>query len=302
MFEMMLMGGGKTTLPSAWRRLPSGAVPASNAGCMFAENGYVHYLTGATVPVTTNSELWRYDIANEQWVKLACPMPSRQLRTCNVVDGVAYFFGGTPESTGLWKYLISTDTWVELASYPYKYYGAMGAVDGTDIYIAGGVNGNTWRVNFYRYNTLTDTSSSVPASLPVGLNSGAMWILTPGEVLITNGNPSTSQSEDTVRRRYTGSTGWATNTMFGNRHNGSYGGYAQLDKTGYLFGGAKGGSTYYNDFSTFDGTKFITIGKNADNPSPRARVSMAIHDNIVYIYGGKDSTGDLNEFWSYNLN
>lgn len=299
MFEMMLTSSVKTRLP-IWKKLSSGNVPASNAGCMFAANNYVYYLTGKTTPEPVNSELWRYGIADEKWVKLDCPMAYQHMRTFGVVNGEVYFFGGIPQNKDVWKYVISTGEWVKLAPFTYSFYGGMGTVVGTDIYIAGGVNGSTWLTNFVKYDTLTNTVQ-ILNPLPIGLNSGAMWSFIPGEIIITNGNPSNSQPPVRVIRKYTTTNGWTTQTLTGDDHKAAYPGYTTVDSKGYLFGGTFAAASHNNDFTTFDGTKFSTIGKTINNPSPRGRANLTVYDGVLYMFGGNSGNDLLNEFWAYPI-
>src|SRR5215213_8540902 len=104
------------------------------------------------------------------------------------VDGKLYVFGGYTDGTSIPKsrrgdvYDPATDSWTQLADAPAGLTHCGVAVDGRDIYFAGGVVGTDTQekvnavTNVWKYNVDTDTWSNV-TPLPQPRGAGALVLL-----------------------------------------------------------------------------------------------------------------------------
>lgn len=299
MLELMLTIQNRT-LDNKWRRLSSTSLPPSHGGCAFSSGDYIYYLTGAIPNPTANSKFFRYSITDDTWTELPCPLTYGQLRTCSVVNGKAYFFGGWPETLVTWSYDIVSNTWNQLGNFSYRFYSGMSIAIGTDIYIACGYSGSAPLNRFTRYNTLTDGKTVLQVA-PTSTTGGMIFSFDDNTVIVTGGSDNLGNTDNLGRNLYTISTNsWARNNMTGPEHPGGYTAFTQSDGVGYLFGGLNN-RTPTDVFSTFNALTYTTVKPTSPQPTARSRASMVYNNDAVYMVGGLSSGSEpLSELWVWS--
>lgn len=303
MIELMLLSSEKSeTDPpglNTWVTLESGLVPATKNNAMFAFESSIYMLTGDLVPAQTNSQLWRYNILDESWTQLTCPLESRSLRTVSVVNGKAYFFGGFPNFGQTWVYDIATDSWARTIDYPVPFYAGTSIAKGTNIYIFGGYNSATgqWLNRATRFDTVAKTMT-VLAVMPAGLSGGVATSFNNQYIDYMLGSDNNGNSIQGYRYNITANSwgalptpvvdvaGWAT--------------CAQTDKLGFIFFGSNG-NTKVDALRQYNGTLFKALPKPVPRPGARSRTAMARIGHSLYVFGGEGPTATLRDFWRYDI-
>lgn len=140
-------------------------VPRASAVC-FVVGNYAYVFGGRDVKGYYLNDLWRYDIANDNWIQMKTPpLQSRVNATACVYDGVVYlglgFNGQYTNSTGYlsdwWSYNATTDTWQQLSDFPANTTArAISFVGDDELYVGYGFCW-TYERDMYRYDIASNT-------------------------------------------------------------------------------------------------------------------------------------------------
>ena len=140
-------------------------VPRASAVC-FVVGNYAYVFGGRDVKGYYLNDLWRYDIANDNWIQMKTPpLQSRVNATACVYDGVVYlglgFNGQYTNSTGYlsdwWSYNATTDTWQQLSDFPANTTArAISFVGDDELYVGYGFCW-TYERDMYRYDVASNT-------------------------------------------------------------------------------------------------------------------------------------------------
>ena len=140
-------------------------VPRASAVC-FVVGNYAYVFGGRDVKGYYLNDLWRYDIANDNWIQMKTPpLQSRLNATACVYDGVVYlglgFNGQYTNSTGYlsdwWSYNATTDTWQQLSDFPANTTArAISFVGDDELYVGYGFCW-TYERDMYRYDIASNT-------------------------------------------------------------------------------------------------------------------------------------------------
>ncbi|MFZ2544374.1 MAG: fibronectin type III domain-containing protein [Candidatus Saccharimonadales bacterium] len=160
---------------------------ASIGGSLAYIDGYVYYIRSGN-----SRELLRYDIASEQWVRMA-DLPGNAYRpgssTLQTVGSSLYALRGN--NSGLYRYTPDSGggSWSTMASAPGTILNGSAVYDSQNGYIYVIAGGDT--ANFYRYSVGSNTWSTM-SSLPVSSAYGSALTMNNGKIYASAGSWSKS--------------------------------------------------------------------------------------------------------------
>jgi len=241
MFDTAVWSAGDWNPDSTSIKLPN---PATFGSIHFTYLGETYRLGGSS----GTSSFHRYNQSNNTWTELtkhSSPFTSETYAYAVAGDFLYTFTGGISFNSS-YKYSFKDNTWSAISNYPSYVVGARAVSVGTSIYIHGG-SGNSDSVtpSLYRYNTLSDTFTTLAPSTEVCF--GHVMAHYNGIIYALGGRSrSAASSNISSRRMYNIATNsWSTAdpNWLTLRH---YTGFQQVDNTLYI------GSSNDNNFVTIN--------------------------------------------------
>jgi hypothetical protein len=142
--------------------------PGRDDAVCFILNNQVYVTGGGGDGFLIQPDLWRYDPISDSWLALEdFPGLPRQYAYANTLGGKAYLIGGLTTSgeplNELWEYDPAIDHWTEKSSLPGPArFKAVGFVIGNSLYYGTGTNGSLVFKDFWRYDVASDQWTFLP--------------------------------------------------------------------------------------------------------------------------------------------
>ena len=268
------------------------------------------------------NDLWRYNIISNTWTKVIetydprSPINRTQSVAWTDANNNAYIFGGDVQNGGssndLWVYN-TLSGWNRLNPIGLSPHARKVSIAWSDksgnAYIVGGAYGVFNFIfgllnDLWKYNTSLNSWTQIPGTGVNGREQSTSWKDSVGNIYIFGGKNSNALN-DLIVYNISLNT-WSNVTTSGTLPSARYGSISWNDNAGngYVFGGVNV-NTYYNDLWRFDklSSTWAELAHNNVQPYPDVRAGSASwvdNSGKVYIFGGINTTGNLNDLWQYN--
>jgi hypothetical protein len=315
--------GGQATEAApgiSWERLsPQGSLPPPRRDHSLVTDGASLYLFGGRAGAAAMNDLWIYDIGANAWTLNDSGTIPPELRFGHnaVWDPVGLrmiVFGGQHEATfwdNTYQYNPTSSTWQRVAPTgpsvpnPAARYGAASALDGDGrLLISHGFTDtgrfdDTWQLES---GALAWADVSPPDARPLArcLVRG-VWDARKSRLLMYGGQSNEAPFMDDLWAWYEEPLGWSRITR--EPHPSARNLYAMVydrERLQTVLIGGRTSSGPANDVWLFhsDGETWTAAAPDGEPPSPRSGLDAAITDDgAIYIFGGQDASGDLNDLW-----
>jgi N-acetylneuraminic acid mutarotase len=279
-----------------------------HGGISFELGGMIYLGLGAQIDGSYSDKIYQYNLNENSWtMKNKFPGEGMFAPTCFKVQGDVFVCTGNKINTRInttnqvYKYIQSTDTWLRMKDFPgsARFYSTSFVVDTLAYLGTGSGNNSIWTYDFWMYNPRTDNWTqldNVPFSKSITVNAftlngiGYLGNRTDGTPTASNRYWQYDSQLDT----------WFTvPTMPGKRrtrvssfkHDNKV--YVGLG-TDFIYPTP----SYFNDFYQYDDQtnewKHFTSNTGL---TPREYAQIVTVDDNIFVIGGKDSTGILNDVW-----
>ena len=269
-----------------------------------------------------SNELWKYDILSNVLTRIIAndvpTSPPNRMNTVSWTDGNnnAYIFSGEingGSTNDLWKYN-TISGWNRLNPIGISPQTRKASIAWSDnsgnAYIVGGSYGPFLNISgllndLWKYNVTSNSWTQIPGTVVNGREQSTLWKDSVGNVYIFGGKNG-SALNDLIVYNISLNT-WSKVVVFSvGTPSARYGSISWNDNAGngYVFGGVNV-NTYYNDLWRFDklSSTWAELAHNNVQPYPDVRAGSASwvdNSGKVYIFGGINTTGNLNDLWQYN--
>lgn len=305
---LILIFSSQLFFGQTWLQLDNFPGTARDDGTSFKIGNKVYCGIGLEVGWTCPNDFYSFDLSTETW-STSTSFPNTQQRqyACGFsLNGKGYVFGGVAcDNTflnDLWEYDTLTTNWTQKASLPGTgRSGSVSFIIQDTIYILGGRTATLNAIpDLWAYEPVSDTwnqKSNIPIS---GTWRGVSFYY--GNQGIVGLGKNAGDSLNTDFYVYSSSkNGWAI--LPGLNHLGrSYTGYAQLDSTGFLFGGVDSLGYIDSTFEKFDLINFSMYGLANFSSTARKGCMTFAGNNSFYLTTGVSTTTRFNETWKLGLN
>jgi N-acetylneuraminic acid mutarotase len=258
--------------------------PTAMYGSTAASDGIVVYVAGGTADGTIPSDILRtYNPATDIWTSLA-PMPNNSARANAVYApnvGRLFVFGGDSIIGGsIYNitriYNPGTNSWTTGAVMPGGRSGMAAGYYGGKIYLAGGLDGATYKNSTatWAYDPVTDSWDTTLMNMPAGVNTSGFAIIN-GHLYVAAGLDSDFDPVDTLYDYDIAGNTWATLPPIPIALHAP--GSAALGEKLWIFGGGKPLANGRTDANSNANAK-------AQAQSPSALNSTYIYDPAANIW------------------
>ncbi|NNM95050.1 MAG: hypothetical protein HKL88_06260, partial [Bacteroidia bacterium] len=221
----------------------------------FSINGKGYVGLGQTSSHTMAIDLWQYDPSTNIWSPMATfPFTGGYDASCFVINNKCYVIcmsnGGPPYNPGVWVYDASANTWSQKSNFPGgNLEGLVAFAIGKTGYAGGGWDGSNSHNAMWRYDTLTDTWTSIapiPARLS-GIDGDPRAFVLGSRAYVCTGRDATGKaipngfSYDTVTKS------WCKFSFLGNIARG-YGAAFTINNKGYMGVGSDTNGQYFGPY------------------------------------------------------
>ena len=277
----------------------------------FVLGSKAYVCTGTTVGVKTLSDGYAYDTVIKAWsvfTNMGVNKIERGYAAAFTIGNKGYIATGR-DSLGvmlndLWQWgPIDTttvcDVWTQKANFPgtARNYDA-GFTIGNYIYLGCGTNGSSYYNDFYRWNQVTNTWSTITSYPGAGYHFDPISFSIEGKGYVGLGWNGSAGATDLWRYDSTTNNWTQMASLPGpGRDDGSV---FVIGHKAYLIGGSQGGPPYLEDVWIYDAhTNSWTQKGNSPAGKLDALITFSI-GNHGYIGGGFDGSGYYRNCWEYD--
>ena len=267
--------------------------------------GYLVYSHVGSIGGETKIKTINLTIATGGWILTETPVSSRAITITNSLPEAneENFEKGKIYTEGeLLKYISKitlSEPNISLAiNMAEAKEGASAAAVGSDIYIFGGYNGSSYTKTIYKYNTISNSITTLSTTLPA-LNTDASAVAVGTNIYIFGGRSSGSTFTKTIYKFDTTTetiTTLSTTMAYNLANLGAilYGRYI------YLFGGDKTTSAKINNIYKFDTTTETITQLSTTIPTSLSKMAIARVENRIYLFGGEGSSNSINNIYKFD--
>ena len=280
----------------SWTQLTSGAT-ARFFHSAIEYNGKMYIFGGDNLSVDPYNDVWEYDIDGDSWTQLTSGATKRFGHTAIEYDGKMYIFAGSEFITGrvnsIWEYDIIGDSWISLTSgATVRTYHTAIEFNGK-IYIFGGQDGSGNLNDVWEYNIAADLWTQKTSGATARFLHSAIEYK--GEMYIFGGYSTTYLNDVWDNIIGYSLIGHLTTDNFDL-------GSVPTSPGEWTIGDVvpAGTSLTYEAWSSATGL-FNVWTYLSQGATARTGHSIVIYNGKIYLFGGADDSGYLNDVWEYNI-